>query len=188
MHDRGARAWPGRRADGAGQARRATCTRASTATTLSRPTMTGLASASSTSRIRLSRARPSPSRRSPTPGETTQPDPRHVNTVVVPNDPILGEQVVVTATIKNLGSPDPFLVDIEIYENGVKVAQEFYDNEVINTNASRDFTLQWTPSATGSYRVAVGLIGAGWGGLYEWTNEAALFTVSDVSPPSGSPV
>src|SRR3989344_1178639 len=107
-------------------------------------------------------------------------EPHHVQTVLDTVSPVVGQPILARSTIGNTGTEEPILVDLEIYDaSGAKVAQQFYDNEIIPTNTTKDYTITWTPSAPGDYRIAVGLIHAGWMGLYEWTNEAQLFSVSN---------
>ncbi|MBI2098764.1 MAG: PQQ-dependent sugar dehydrogenase [Candidatus Wildermuthbacteria bacterium] len=119
-------------------------------------------------------------------------EPHHVQTVLDNPNPVVEEQLSATTTITNAGTEDAILVDLEIYNAaGLKVAQQFYDNEVIPTATTKDYTISWTPQAAGNYRIAVGLIHTGWQGLYEWTNEAKLFSVGESNPtptpnPSGS--
>lgn len=113
-------------------------------------------------------------------------DPYHVQTTVSPSSLVVGEPLTITTLVGNRGAPDPILVDIEVFDGaGQKIAQAFYDNEIIGTNEAATYTLDWTPTEAGAYRAAVGLIFAGWQGLYEWTNEATLFTVTD-TPTTGT--
>jgi|GEM_PF-126910 len=116
----------------------------------------------------------------------TAVDPHHVLSVMSSGTLVLGNPLTFTSTIKNLGSPDPFLIDLEIFSGSIKVGQTFYDNQTIPTNATRDFTINWTPPAAGDYRLAVGLLRTGWQGLYEWTNQALAFTVTNAAPPSAT--
>ncbi|MBI4066222.1 PKD domain-containing protein, partial [Candidatus Gottesmanbacteria bacterium] len=115
--------------------------------------------------------------------------PYHVNTALGAT-PTLNAPLTVTTTIGNTGTADPILVDIELFDgSGAQVAQSFYDSEIIIGGELRDFTLNFTPTAEGTYRVAVGLIFEHWQGLYEWTNNALTFTVGSgwsPAPPNGA--
>ncbi|GEM_PF-4020059 len=111
--------------------------------------------------------------------------PVHVETTVEPLV-YIGTTVHIKSTIKNLGTPDPILVDIEVKDVlGRKVAQKFYDNEIVVVGSPRTFAFDWTPSIKGNYKISVGLIYPGWSGLYGWTEGAARFTAE--VPPAGSP-
>jgi glucose/arabinose dehydrogenase/PKD repeat protein len=108
----------------------------------------------------------------------SSPDPFHVDTEILPLELTAGTPLTITTTIDNAGDPLPFLIDIELYNSLGMVAQSFYDSEIVTAGIPREFTLDYTPTVGGNYRVAVGLIHEGWQGLYEWTNEALLFTVA----------
>ncbi|MBA3550843.1 PKD domain-containing protein, partial [Patescibacteria group bacterium] len=107
---------------------------------------------------------------------------------VEPTPNYIGFDVHTTATIKNNGTADPFIVDLEIYNAaGTKVAQQVWENETIAQNATKDFKISWFPSDIGNYRVAVGLFKANWTGLHQWYNEDIKFTVQNRAPGTTTP-
>ena len=71
------------------------------------------------------------------------------------------------------------VVDVEIYgPDGVRVGQEYYDQESFKANVQRSFPVSWTPPANlpaGEYRVKVGIFAPGpeWETLYHWNDTAA---------------
>lgn len=93
------------------------------------------------------------------------------------------QHTLITATVTNNGSTGPVLVDIEVFKDGLKADQMFWDNEIIQTGENRQFTFDWSPQSAGTYRIAVGLIHPGWSGLFEWTNDALSLAVSSGTPP-----
>ena len=74
------------------------------------------------------------------------------------------------------------LVDVEIYDpSGARVFQQFWDNQSFTANQTRAFTTSWSVPATagtGSYTVKIGVFSPGWGSLYTWNNQAAVFSVT----------
>jgi len=90
-------------------------------------------------------------------------------------------QTVTLRAIVGSSTDASALVDIEVYNaSGVKVYQQFWDAQTFSAGSPRTFTATWrlpTFAAKGTYRVKVGVFGAGWTSLYSWNDGAASFTV-----------
>jgi glucose/arabinose dehydrogenase len=89
-----------------------------------------------------------------------------------------GGTSVLSASIKNTGSAGSALIDLEVYKNGVKVAQGFTDNVAFAENETKNAVLNWKASESGTYSLSVGVFKPNWAGIYSWTNDAAKITVT----------
>jgi glucose/arabinose dehydrogenase len=88
----------------------------------------------------------------------------------------VGMPVRISTELGNSGGTAPFLVDLELFDAaGTRVAQTFYDGVAIPTGGTSTYTMTYTPVTSGPYRLAVGLIYAGWQGLYQWVDNALTF-------------
>lgn len=116
-------------------------------------------------------------------------NPTHTNSIVNPLGSSVGTPITITSTITNTGNSGTALVDIELFNSSnEQVAQAFYDASTLDSGVATDFTLDFTPTVADTYRVAVGLIEDGWGGLYEWTNDALSFAVTGGGGGNTAPV
>ena len=102
-----------------------------------------------------------------------------------------GKSVTLAATVKSSGKMK-LLVDLEVYSpSGQKVFQKYWDNRTFAANQQRTFKTSWkvpANSATGVYRVKVGIFSPGWGTLYAWNDAAGQFTVSTGTASTATPV
>ena len=119
-----------------------------------------------------------------------------------PSSASVGSPVSIIAHITDTGGAGSALVDIEVYDqNNSKVHQAVFDNQTFAAGQARDFQTSWTPSATGSYTVKIGVFSSGWAQLYTWVNNAGAISVGSgggggggspppppppPSPPSGT--
>lgn len=117
------------------------------------------------------------------PTTTTPFTPAHQATTVSNATPGVGENTTITTSIKNTGQAGQALIDIEVYKDGVKVAQRFYDNQSFAANEIKDFSFVWSAGSPGTYKVSVGIFKPGWLGVYAWHSEIKTITVG--SAPSG---
>ena len=72
-------------------------------------------------------------------------------------------------------------MDLEVFSlSGVKVYQQYWDNQTFAPGQTRSYPTNWTlPGnlAKGTYYVKVGIFSAGWGTLYAWNDTAGAMTV-----------
>ncbi|MGE5597025.1 MAG: hypothetical protein ACM3S1_13455 [Hyphomicrobiales bacterium] len=91
-------------------------------------------------------------------------------------------KVTVTASVRT-ALPGKYVVDFELYAaNGVRVNQQWFDQEPFSANQQRSFTITWTPPAgtkPGTYIAKIGIFAPGpeWATLYHWNDSAATFTL-----------
>ncbi len=126
--------------------------------------------------------------RAPTTTPTTTPPtafaPAFESVTATPNPVTSGQNTAITAAIKNTGGAGNALVDIEVYKDGTKVDQKFYDNEAFTANQTRNFTLNWTSAGAGTYKVSVGIFKPGWSQTYSWNADVGTITItSGTTPP-----
>jgi len=89
-----------------------------------------------------------------------------------------GSSDLITTSISNTGGSATALIDLEVWSNGVKVGQQFYDNQTINTNQTVPFTYNFPVPASGTYKVSVGIFKPNWTGLYAWYDSTATIQAS----------
>lgn len=106
--------------------------------------------------------------------------PTLVSVTATPEQVNPGTPVTISATINNPGVAGSALIDLEVYQNGVKVGQRFFDNELFAEGETRTFTWDWIPNLIGQFGLAIGILEPSWAGLYEWNSPPIRITVSDV--------
>src|SRR4051794_6304602 len=98
----------------------------------------------------------------------------------IPAGTSVAVKVRVTSTTTRLG-----LIDIELFGADSRPFQQTFDNQAFTAGFARGYTVYWPIPAgqsPGTYRVKVGVFGAGWsGGLQQWNDSATTF---DVTAPS----
>ncbi len=100
-----------------------------------------------------------------------------------------GASSQVSATVTDSGAAYMnSIVDLEIYNSsGSKVGQGYAAGS-FSAGASHTYSFKWTaPSATGAYRVAVGVWTANWGKNLYWNANAAPITVAPPVAPDMAP-
>jgi hypothetical protein len=72
------------------------------------------------------------------------------------------------------------IVDLEVYNSaGTKVAQNYWTAQSFTTNQNRQYTYNWTASATtGTYTVKAGVFNSNWSVNYHWNNSVGTITVA----------
>lgn len=110
-----------------------------------------------------------------------------------PSQPNAGTATTITVDVQGVsGSLSNGIVDIEVYDSSNnKVMQKFIEGQTFSANASQSYAASWTPSATGTYRVTVGVFSGDWSKNYYWNNDAFDITVgaggtSTPPPTSGT--
>lgn len=101
---------------------------------------------------------------------------------VAPHSVSRNDAAVVTAAVANTTeySLDGLIIDIEIFgPTGVRVHQDVFRGQEIPAGASRNFATLWSPNATGSYTVKVGVFNNDWTVQYYWQDKALSVAVSD---------
>jgi hypothetical protein len=84
----------------------------------------------------------------------------------------------IAATIST-GQAATALVDIEVYNSsGVRVSQQWFDNQSFAAGQSKTYTITYTPGPVGTYTVKVGVFSPGWGTSLNWNDNAASFAVT----------
>jgi hypothetical protein len=126
------------------------------------------------------------------PPPSSNPMFRDTTTIANPTQPTTGVQTTVTTNVQDTsGSLSNGIVDVEVYDSSsTRVAQKYVEAQSFATNASQAYTAQFTPSAAGKYRVAVGVFNANWSQNYYWNNDALDITVGSAAtqpPPSTNP-
>lgn len=124
---------------------------------------------------------------------TTLPPPPNTfmdSTLVTPSSGTAGSLFQINSAITNRSSINQkgLIVDIEVY-NGMKekVHQAYYLSETINSGASKNFITEWTPLASGSYSIQVGVFNADWSTNYFWNSSAGSVLVSPAPLASSTP-
>lgn len=101
-------------------------------------------------------------------------------TSITPVNPGVGDGAVIHASLKNLNDPvADAIVDIEIYKDGFKVYQKFFERQNFGTLETKSYSVGWTPTTAGNYRVKVGVFGRDWAMLYFWKDAGAFFSIDD---------
>ncbi|MDE1925095.1 MAG: hypothetical protein KGH79_02860 [Patescibacteria group bacterium] len=102
-----------------------------------------------------------------------------------PAQPNVGNAIQLNVTIEDAGSAlSNGVVDIEVYDSSnTRVFQKFFENQNIAGGATAGYTASWTPSAQGTYRVAIGVFSGGWTQNYSWNNSAATIVAGQTAPP-----
>ena len=103
---------------------------------------------------------------------------------ISPTQPSAGAMATLSATVGVTGSAlQNGLVDIEVYDVAAnkRIFQHFYEGETIAAGTQKTYSTSWMPTASGQYRMAIGVFTTGWAqGLY-WNNNSV-----DISVGSGS--
>ncbi|GEM_PF-766724 len=96
-----------------------------------------------------------------------------------PLNPATGQPVDMRYTVKNIGSVTANITtDLEIFNSqGIKVFQKFMENESIDPGQEKQFSAPWTPDASGSYKVKLGIFKSDWSMLYFWGDNILNFPV-----------
>jgi hypothetical protein len=99
---------------------------------------------------------------------------------VAPNSVARGGKASITAIVKS-ATTSMALVDVEVYDStGARVSQQVWDNQPLKAGQTRIKATWFVPltAGPGSYTVKIGVYSPGWGVLYDWNNQAAVFSVS----------
>jgi hypothetical protein len=101
------------------------------------------------------------------------------STTVNPQTVSAGSQVAITTKVTALQTwVSNGIIDIEVYDaNNVKVGQQYFTGQYIGVSRSVSQTYTWAATASGTYRVAVGVFAKGWSSMLFWANAAASVTV-----------
>jgi hypothetical protein len=106
---------------------------------------------------------------------------------VSPVPSYVNEQLQLKTTIKTTTNISNAIVDIEVYNsNDQKIHQHFLSNQNLVAGADNNFTANWTPNATGQYKLKVGVFNSNWSQVYKWEANAKTFSVENkqvVQPP-----
>jgi glucose/arabinose dehydrogenase len=92
--------------------------------------------------------------------------------------PAQGSAETITTSVTNTGGAGNALVDIEVYRDGAKVGQQFFDNQSFAAGETKQFTYAYPVSAPGTYTVSVGVFQPGWAGLYVWFDGVKTFSAA----------
>jgi hypothetical protein len=90
----------------------------------------------------------------------------------------IGKQTTFSANVTANQTASGKIVDLEIYNAaGQKIAQQAYENQNLSPTAT-PYTINWTPQATGTYTLAVGVFTANWQSNLYWLDNASNIVVS----------
>lgn len=107
-----------------------------------------------------------------------------------PGQPNAGTAITITANVQGVsGTLSNGIVDIEVYDSSNRrVMQNFREGQSFSAGASQSYSASWTPGATGTYRVTVGVFSGDWSKNYYWNNDAFDITVGAgaTAPPPTS--
>jgi mannan endo-1,4-beta-mannosidase len=102
---------------------------------------------------------------------------------VSPSTVTVNSATTVTVTVKDTGGPiTNAVVDMQVYNGTTSVNQQYNTGLTFAAGQTETFTYTWTPTAAGTYSVAVGAYGNGWTPNYVWNDPAATITVNN--PPA----
>lgn len=114
--------------------------------------------------------------------------PAFAATTTAAQNPTVGGTDAISTSVQNTGGATNALIDIEVYQNGVKVAQQAYDNQFFDTNQVQTYTFNAPVATAGTYKVSVGVFQPAWAALYSWFDQAATFTAGSVSNGGTVPI
>lgn len=109
--------------------------------------------------------------------------PNFSQSTSVTSNPVTGSTDTITTTIENSGGDATALVDMEVYQNGIKVGQQFFDQESFPAGTTRSYTYNYPVPSDGSYTVSIGIFQPAWQSLYSWFDQTAAFTTSAGAAP-----
>ncbi|MBI2030773.1 PQQ-dependent sugar dehydrogenase [Candidatus Kaiserbacteria bacterium] len=90
--------------------------------------------------------------------------------------PAPGTSDLITTRVTNTGGAGSALVDIEIWKDGAKVGQQFYNNQSFAANQTIPLTYNFPVPTSGTYKVSVGIFKPNWTGLYSWHDSVLTLT------------
>ncbi len=134
---------------------------------------------------------------SPTPTPSPSPTPTSVPVVpasftvtpsVTPDPVAVNKTITLQASVKNntIGQQNGYIIDLEVYKDGQKVFQHYYENENFSANQTKQYSQMYTPTQTGNYMFAVGIFTSNWSSNLVW-NQDFTFTVQNVVAPTPTP-
>jgi hypothetical protein len=91
-----------------------------------------------------------------------------------------GQAMTVSATVTSFETISNALLDIEI-RSGWKFAQHVVHHDLV---AGQPVTIEWqttAPTQAAWYQVKIGVFSEGWGTLYHWNDQAAVFEVTNTT-------
>jgi hypothetical protein len=92
--------------------------------------------------------------------------------------------------VRNSGEAQGIITDIEIYDPGNnRVYQQFFENQTITSANPKQYSMTFTPSTNGTYRIKIGTFNNSWNTNYYWNDNLFSFTVGSVpqNPPTTNP-
>jgi hypothetical protein len=124
------------------------------------------------------------------PNPTPTPPPTQANfavsSSVSPASPTVNSPVTVTGNVKNnaAGSVSNVIVDLEVRDSADnKIAQKFFENQNFAASATQTYTMNWTPTAAGNYKIAMGVFNSDWTTNYVWNGSTSTFALGTSTPP-----
>src|SRR5579883_2886867 len=82
-----------------------------------------------------------------------------------------GSTEALNTTVSATGALSGAIVDFEVYDSGNNKVYQTYQSASFSANTPQTFSASWAVpagQATGSYRLKIGIFGAGWAPLYAW--------------------
>lgn len=127
-------------------------------------------------------ANPPPAGTPPPSPPTPAADPVFNSSAAVsPAAPTTGQPASIAATVtdSSANTLQGGIVDVEVYNQaGIRVLQQFFENQIFAARETKTFAVPWTPGADGSYSVKIGVFAAGWTRMLHWNDGAAGASVA----------
>ncbi len=125
----------------------------------------------------------------PQPPPPPPPTPGTFSSSTTTTGSTVGQSVTVNTNVVSQSAASNLIVDLEVYNStGQKIEQRFFESQNFTAGQSKPYSLTFTPSASGTYKVAIGVFSAGWTTNYYW-NDSYTFNVSSTTttPPPPPP-
>lgn len=130
----------------------------------------------------------------PTPTPTPTPPPSGTPAFTstgstTPASPKVNQAVTVNVSLTNSGqAASGLIVDLEVYNSsGTRVLQKFFESQSFTAGQSKSYTASFTPSATGTYSLKVGVFNSNWSVNYYWKDQVDFSVTSATTTPPPTP-
>jgi len=124
-------------------------------------------------------------------GTTTPPPATLTNFNITSNAPATvtvnqGVGLNVTVTNNHTMAVNGTIVDVEVYTSGgVKVFQQFYENQSFTVGQSKGYNPTWTPTSVGDYLIVAGVFNNNWSVNYIWNSSVKNLAVQNAPTGGG---
>jgi hypothetical protein len=100
----------------------------------------------------------------------------------------VGQAVTLNASVTDQGSAvSGANVDMEVYNSGgTRVFQKVFTGQNFAAGQQQSYSTSWTPSASGTYTLKLGVFDSSWATLYTWNNGVSAIMIGGSSGGGGS--